>query len=116
MKESLLVSAIIKWLYAYGMQPVRNNTGAFSKTYTNKAGKAKTSFIRVGKKGSGDILVCTKGGKWCEIEAKSDTGHQQPEQIERQKHIESMGGIYILARSLDDLEKRKHELTERKNQ
>lgn len=110
MKESLVVNACIRWLYVHGMQPIRNNTGGFSKTYTDKAGRTKTHHIKVGKKGSGDILVCTPSGRWLEVEAKSDDGEQSSEQVERQKHVEAMGGIYILARSLDDLEARKAEI------
>ena len=89
MKESLVVSACIQWLYLHGMQPIRNDTGAFSKSYTDKHGVTRNHHIRVGKKGSGDILACTPKGRWLEIEAKNEDGKQQPEQVTRHKHVES---------------------------
>lgn len=110
MKESLVVNACIRWLYLHGMQPIRNNTGGFSKAYTDKSGRTTTHHVSVGRKGSGDILACTPCGRWLEVECKSEDGKQSPEQVERQRHVEAMGGIYILARSLDDLEARKAEV------
>jgi hypothetical protein len=106
-KESPVVHACLMWFFAHGMEPIRNNTGGFTKRYTSKkTGVTKSHFVRFGKKGTGDIIVCTKTGKWCEVEAKGD-GEQNAEQAERQKHVESLGGIYILARSIDDLEARR---------
>lgn len=102
--EGLVVSSCIKMLYQWGLQPIRNNTGAFKKSYKNKkTGLIKEYHIRVGKEGSGDIICCTRRGTWLEIECKATTGKQTPEQKQRQLHIESIGGIYILAYSLDDL-------------
>ncbi|QEL14763.1 hypothetical protein [Limnoglobus roseus] len=101
------MNACIRWLYLHGMQPIRNNTGGFSKSYTDKVGHTKTHHVSVGRKGSGDILACTPSGMWLEIECKNEDGKQSLDQIERQKHIEAMGGLYILARSIDDLEARK---------
>ena len=110
MKESLVVHACMQWLYLHGIQPIRNNTGAFSKTHTDKHGVTRNHHIRVGKKGSGDILACTPTGRWLEAEAKNEDGKQQAEQIDRQRHVESLGGIYVLARSTDDLEARKGDI------
>ena len=110
MKESPVVHACLMWFFAHGMEPIRNNSGGFTKRYTSKkTGQTKSHFVKFGKKGTGDILVCTKTGKWCEVEAKGD-GEQTPEQVERQAHVERMGGIYILARSTDDLVSRKCEI------
>jgi hypothetical protein len=107
-KESAIVSAAIQWLYRQGLQPIRNNTGGFSKSYTSKKTNiTKTHHIRVGKKGSGDILVCNKFGRWIELEAKTETGEQSDDQKARQAHVEACGGVYILFRSIDELEAQK---------
>ncbi len=110
MKESLVVQACIQWLYLNGCDVIRNNTGAFKMPYTRKDGSTGESWVRTGKKGSGDLLACSPRGRWIEVEAKSDTGTQSPEQEARQKAIESRGGIYIVARSSDDLERRRNEI------
>lgn len=109
--ESNILNACLRWLYAHGLQPIRNNTGAFSKKYlSKKTGMEVNHYVRVGKKGSGDILVCGAGGRWIEIEAKRQDGRQEEAQIERQRHVEAMGGVYILARSVEALEARKEEI------
>ncbi|OJW21193.1 MAG: hypothetical protein BGO49_24580 [Planctomycetales bacterium 71-10] len=108
MSESQVINSLMRWLYLHGLEPIRNNTGAFKKTYrSKKTGLETTHFVRVGRKGSGDILVCGRTGRWIEIEAKDGSGVQRPEQIDRQRHVEALGGVYILARSIDDLENRK---------
>lgn len=109
--ENLVLSACMGWCRQNGLDPIRNNTGAFTKEYrSKKTGAISKHHIRVGKKGSGDILACTKSGRWLEIEAKGSDGKQSPEQVLRQRYIEAMGGIYILARSVDDLEARRGEI------
>jgi hypothetical protein len=109
-KESLVVQACIQWLYLHGCDVIRNNTGAFKQSYTRKDGSVGESWIRTGKKGSGDIIACSPKGRWIEVEAKSDSGEQTPEQVARQKAIQSRGGVYIVARSTDDLEAAKSQI------
>jgi len=54
------------------------------------------------KNGDPDMVVCIRG-LFVGIEAKSWDGHQEPIQKMRQKQIERAGGIYILARSVEDV-------------
>lgn len=42
-------------------------------------------------------------GQFIAIEAKADDGEQSPEQIAFQSAVESVAGIYILARSVEDV-------------
>ena len=109
-KESLVVSACIQWLYLHGCDVIRNNTGAFKSIYQRKDGTTGVAWVRTGKKGSGDVLACSPHGRWIEVECKSDQGEQSPEQFQRQVAIEARGGIYVLARSTDDLEARKADI------
>lgn len=101
--EKSVKSSCIKLLRSWGLQVIRNNTGKFTKVYTSKRGGTHDNWAHCGLQGSGDLLVCGKKGRWIEIETKSTTGDQRPEQIVRQQYVESIGGLYILARSLDDL-------------
>jgi hypothetical protein len=110
LSESEVVHACIKWLHFHGCDVIRNNTTAFKNTYTRKDGTQGVSWVRSDKKGSGDILACSPHGRWIEVECKSETGSLRPEQITRQQEITKRAGIYIIARSIDDLEARKAEI------
>lgn len=103
--EGQIVKACIEWLYLHGYDVIRNNTGSFKATYTRKDGSNATSYIRTGKKGSGDILACSPTGRWVEVECKTLEGILSPEQIARKNEIRRRQGIYIVARSIDDLER-----------
>lgn len=77
----------------------RNNTGA---TISEHRGKKR--FIRYGRVGSADITGILKDtGKRIEIEIKAPTGKQTEAQKEFQREIEACGGVYLLAKSVDDL-------------
>jgi hypothetical protein len=57
--------------------------------------------IRFGVPGQADITGIANGRR-VEIEVKSPTGKQRPDQKQFQSRVEAAGGIYIVARSLDD--------------
>lgn len=100
--ESAVVNACIKWLWANGVYCWRQNTGAFKPKDSNR-------FIRYGIPGCADILGVAKG-RFIAIECKSARGKTSPLQEAFKKHIEDHGGIYIVARSIDDLEALKGEI------
>jgi hypothetical protein len=70
----------------------RQNTGV---------AKAGDRSIRFGVPGQADITGVANGRR-VEIEVKSPTGRQRPDQKAFQSRITDAGGIYIVARSLDD--------------
>lgn len=49
------------------------------------------------------MVILSPHGQLLGIECKSDKGKQSPEQLEWQNRIESVGGVYIVARDLDDI-------------
>jgi len=59
--------------------------------------------IRFGRNGAADITGILRGGRRLEIETKTATGKQSDAQVEFQAEIERMGGLYILARSVEDV-------------
>ena len=66
--------------------------------------RAKTGFVPMrfgGVPGQADIIGCYHG-RFVAIEVKTATGRQRPEQRDWQGAIEAAGGVYILARSVDD--------------
>jgi len=62
-----------------------------------------TRVIRFGIPGQADLTGILPDGRRLEIEVKSPTGRQTPEQVAFQNMIEKFHGIYILARSTDDV-------------
>lgn len=110
-KESGVLYACIRLLHFWGCDVTRCNTGSMTKTYTSKkTGITKSHYVRFGKKGMGDIIACSPHGRWIEVETKAEKGKQSPEQIDRQHEIERRKGVYILARSVDDLIARQSEV------
>lgn len=106
--ESLILRSCLQWLCVHGCDVVRCNTGGATKKYTSKkTGLTSSHHIRFGKRGMGDIIAISPYGRWLEVECKSETGKQSPEQIMRQQNVEIHNGLYILARSVDDLEAQK---------
>lgn len=56
------------------------------------------------KTGDPDMVVCVNGVFYA-VEAKTPNGTQSEWQKKRQREIENAGGVYILARSVGDVEK-----------
>lgn len=95
--ESTTLRAILQ---EFGSRPGirlwRNNTGAAS----TKTGQV----VRFGVPGQADISgVLAPHGRRIEIEVKSATGRQSQKQRRFQAMIEKHGGLYVLARSVEDV-------------
>jgi len=95
MSETAILKAILAALckeYAGIGLFYRRNTGGMEKD---------GFFVRFGLPGMADVGAIIQGQSY-EIEVKSDKGKQSPEQRNWQRAVERAGGIYILARSVDD--------------
>lgn len=75
------------------------------KLWKNTTGTAKIDdrFVRFGHKGSADILGIMMGGRFLAIEVKTGRAVQTVEQQTYQRIVEMMGGLYVLARSVEDV-------------
>lgn len=100
--EGLVVNACIKWLWANGCFVWRNNTGALPDKYGRT--------IHYGHKGSADIIGVNPHGLFLAVEAKSAKGKLSPDQALFRDRVQAKQGVYVLARSTDDLEARKAEI------
>jgi hypothetical protein len=60
--------------------------------------------VAYGCKGAPDLLVCYEG-KFIAIEGKANDGVQSSWQKLRQRQIEEAEGIYVLARSVEDVKR-----------
>jgi hypothetical protein len=106
-KEADLQKLIIDWLTAKRIWHERRNTGAMKGSH-----KGKGWFVRFGKPGVADIMA-TRHPIFAEflhpivywIEVKAPKGVQSPEQKAFQAEVEAQGMKYILARSLEDVQK-----------
>ena len=60
-------------------------------------------LVRFGVPGAADLSGILLGGQRFEIEVKSASGRQTPDQKAYQAMIERMGGLYVLAYSVQDV-------------
>jgi hypothetical protein len=104
-KEILRKYGALTWLRLW-----RNNTGV-AVGMSIIAQYKRMGYIpdnipvtRYGTPGAPDIMGIIKGGQFLGIEVKSLTGQQSEEQKAWQRMIESLGGIYILARKVEDVD------------
>lgn len=62
--------------------------------------------VKFGTPGQGDISgLVLPSGRRLEIETKTERGRQSDDQKSFQTMIERFGGLYVLARSLDDVDR-----------
>lgn len=95
LSERDIQKQITDWLSLHRIFWYRNNVGAFKK------GK---HYIKFGTKGAPDIIVILDG-QYCGIEVKGPKYEQSPDQVEFQGKVEGAGGRYVLARSLEDVQR-----------
>ena len=96
-KEKDLLKLIQDWLTAHKVFHYRSNTGAVA-----FKGGAKTRFVRFGTPGAPDIIAVVKG-QYVGIEVKGEKGEQSQVQYDFQMDLKRAGGLYILARKLEDV-------------
>jgi hypothetical protein len=66
----------------------------------------KGQLVRFGLPGTPDIMgIIGPGGRMLGIEVKDAKGRQRPDQKTFERVITSYGGIYILARCVDDVDR-----------
>lgn len=103
MSENQVVNACLRWLIMNGVFAWRNNSGGYKPENSNR-------YIRYGFKGSPDIIGMTKKGVFLGIEAKFGSNSQSPSQRAFQAQAEKNNGLYLVVRSLDDLEAHRGEI------
>ncbi len=95
--EALVKSAISDYL---------DHLEVMGKCVFNRLNSGSISHrVKGAKKGTADFeCAFAPNGRHVSIEAKSERGKQEDDQIIRQKKVERVGGIYILAKSIRDVE------------
>ena len=77
----------------------RQNTGAFAGEY-----KGRKRFVRFGTPGAGDIIAVGPAGLYIEIEVKVPGKGLRPEQAVHAGWVRKMGGAFIVAHSVEELQ------------
>ena len=95
MKEKEIQAAILEYLALRGHFFWRNNSGTFK---TERGG-----FYRMGTPGAPDIIGCVQG-KMVGIEIKNERGQLSETQESFRSRLQQVGGIYIVARSIEDVQ------------
>ena len=69
------------------------------------AGVARISrrVVAFGIRGQADLTGILSNGRRLEVEVKSERGRQSRQQRDFQRMIERFGGLYVLARSVEDV-------------
>lgn len=89
--ERVILRAVRKWLHAHGLPAIHIEPGDPRKVgYHAPAGYP-------------DLHTIIGGGRYVGIECKAPQGRQSPHQRHWQDVIEKAGGVYVLARSVEDV-------------
>lgn len=98
-RESAIQKEILSFLSLCGFFVFRvNTTGVYD--------PVRKVFRRLGgfnMKGVADIIGVLPNGQFLAVEVKTATGRQSLEQKIFEKNVKANNGIYILARSIDDV-------------
>jgi len=92
--ENLIKDILATFSSGPNLRLWKNSTGS---------GKVNNRFLRWGLKGSADIIGVGLGGRFIGIEVKTGQSPQKEQQRNFQNMVIAMGGIYIVARSIDDV-------------
>lgn len=98
--EAKVSAAIDRYLTLIGAVNIRTNSGVWQDEQGN--------YILGAKAGTSDKTCCLpspdgSSAPFCAIEVKSPTGRQTDAQQRYRARVEALGGLYILARSVDDV-------------
>ncbi len=94
--EAQTQRAILDWLAWHGYPAARTQAGAVA--------TAGGHYVTQAPEGWPDITACING-RFVAIECKAPRGRLRPSQIEMRARLEAAGALYIVARSIEDVEK-----------
>lgn len=98
-KESNIVKACIECLQWHGFIVLRNNSGFL----ILQDGNNKKRAVKLGLKGSSDIIACSPNGRFVAIECKTKNGKLTEDQKRFLDEVQKKGGITAVVRSIDDV-------------
>lgn len=93
--EALIQRCILAELQRRGIFVWRANSG--------QARTATGGFMRFNVEGCADLIGVLPGGRFLAVEIKSPKGRQSEAQRMFQERVTRSGGLYVLARSVEDV-------------
>lgn len=93
--ESKVSTQVDRYLKKIRVINIRTNAGSWA----DDEGRV----IMGAKAGTADKHLCLPNGVFCAVETKSASGKQSEAQARYQARVESLGGLYVLARSAADV-------------
>lgn len=101
-REMDLTRAVVDYLRAMGFMAWRQNVG--QSKYTGRDGRDR--FVKFGFAGLSDVLGVLPGGRFIAVETKVGSNTATADQAAFLAEVQSLGGVGILAYSLDDVDTR----------
>jgi hypothetical protein len=98
MNEAAVLRSCLEYLRLRGVVCWRQNSGALT---TPSGGFMRAADIN----GVADIIGLLPSGRFLAVECKSLRGRQSEAQRAFQAMVEGSGGLYIIARGIEDLER-----------
>ena len=96
-----LVKACLQWLELHKIPAWKMNTGA---NVIPATARTKERFVRYAFPGCSDIIgIIPRDGRFLAVECKTGRGELSEDQVVFAKMVEQAGGLYVVARSVDDL-------------
>lgn len=93
--EAKVSTQVDRYLKKIKVINIRTNAGSWA----DDEGR----MIMGAKAGTADKHLCLPNGVFCAVETKSAVGKQSEAQAKYQARVESLGGLYVLARSSADV-------------
>lgn len=95
-EREVLHSILVAWGSHPSLRIARVNTGGAT---------IRGRFVRFGVPGTADICgILAPTGRLIMIECKAATGKQREAQVTMERVVTQFGGLYVLARSLEDVD------------
>lgn len=92
--ENSITRAVMAYLTMHGGHVVRVQSGSFA---------VGTAYVRGAEPGTADLIGVFRG-RAIAVEVKTPKGKQSPSQIAWSERWRASGGIYLVARGIDDVQ------------
>jgi len=99
-ERDILKPCLEALFYRYGVTVWRNHAG---KVELASRGRARPYWMQLGAAGSPDIVGFLDDGRFLGIEIKTRTGKERADQLAMRTKVETAGGVWIVARSVDEM-------------
>jgi hypothetical protein len=101
-ERDILRPCLTALAYQYGVTAWRNHAGKVELASRSKV-KKKSYWMQLGAPGSPDIVGFLSDSRFLGVEVKTRTGAERVAQLAMRAKVETAGGVWIVARSVDEM-------------